>query len=71
MTTGAKRSKLWGARGGCGAAVVSAVEGGCRDYSLKMKEAVPVLLLMGTMSPLLRRVGGSLKWGELLPEESL
>lgn len=51
--------------------MVSAVEGGCRDYSLKMKEAVPVLLLMGTMSPLLRRVGGSLKWGELLPEESL
>lgn len=53
---GGKHSKLWGAWGGCGEAVVSAVEGGCRDYSLKTKEAVPVVLLMGTMSLLLRRV---------------
>lgn len=51
--------------------MVSTIEGGCRDYSLKMKEAVPVLSLMGVMSPLLRRVGCSLKWGDLLLEESL
>lgn len=68
---GGKHSKLWGAWGGCGAAVVSAVEGCCRDYSLKTKEAIPVLSLMGMMSLLLRRSGSSLKWGDQLPEESL
>lgn len=47
----------------------SEVEGGCRDYSLKTKEAVPVL--MGMMSPRLRRAGSSLKWDDLLPKESL
>lgn len=50
---------------------MSTVEGGCRDCSMKTKDGVPVLSFMGTMSPLLGRAVSSLKWGDLLPKQSL
>lgn len=63
MTIEGIAQQAWGCFG-------SVAEGGWRCVRLKMEEVVVVFLLLGTVS-LLLSAGSSLKWGDVLSEESL